>query len=242
MDRREFLTGMGAGLFSAVIAPELLAQIILQRYSSGRPDSPSSQGDIFRSGSSGMDSQPAARITAVGIVPTIGPILLGNPDRMVQFSRLTTLFQVSALSLHGHQRLTGSSGTLSGYAMRHVVAIIANLIYEPGIVCIDYTDVVAILKSAGRAQMGVAVAGGKRRGREAVNMAVSNLRNHEVILEDAKGALVVLHGSSSLTMDDYEDVSTMICGCLPQDANLVVGLQIDEQIGHNARVTVMVFG
>jgi len=60
-------------------------------------------------------------------------------------------------------------------------------------------------------------------------------------LGKAKGVMVNITACSSMTMDDYEDVSQVIHRQCHPDANIIIGLLIDEVMGGAVRVTVMTF-
>lgn len=176
-----------------------------------------------------------AGILTVCITPFVGGYFpLGQPKWY------DTMFTVSERSLPLQPEMFIPEGdALTGYTMRHIVASITNLItYQTG-VCIDFADVIAIMREGSIGSLGVGVGSGNSRAVMAAKGAIERLQEQDVSLAQATGVLVSIHGSSTLTMDDFDDASRVVHDSVTDDTNIIVGLISDEQLGYNVKVTVM---
>ncbi|UFS69507.1 hypothetical protein LPW11_16600 [Geomonas sp. RF6] len=151
-----------------------------------------------------------------------------------------TLFGVSEQSLpeQDEPRLLQRE-ELAGYAMRHLVGTVTTLITHMSGICIDFADIRSIMLSGKVGSLGVGIDSGPTRGAAAALRALDRLKAQGVSIAEAKGVLVAVHGSSTLTMDEFDDASRVIHGAVDEDANIVVGLVSEEQAGGNVKVTVM---
>lgn len=175
-------------------------------------------------------------------IPTvaIAPLPLGLSFLQGQESWYDTLFGVSGRSLPVQSEPIIPEGeALTGYSTRHMVASITNLItYQTGI-CIDFADVAAILREGSVGRVGVGIGSGDSRGSMAAMGAIERLEEQGLSLAHATGVLVSVHGSSALTMEDFDDASRVVHDSISDDTNIIVGVISDEQLGYNLKVTVM---
>jgi cell division protein FtsZ len=128
---------------------------------------------------------------------------------------------------------------LTGYSIRHTIATISDLLTRPGMICIDFADVQSIFMAGSIGRISVGVANDHARGATAAMLAIERLDAQQGLGTEIVAALVCLHGSYDVTMDDYEDASRVIHNYLPEDSNIIFGMLIDEQMGRNVRVTMM---
>ena len=61
-------------------------------------------------------------------------------------------------------------------------------------------------------------------------------------ISGAKGVLVNISGSSSMTMDDFDAVNRIIHEKVHEDANIIVGVVIDESLADTIKVTAIATG
>ncbi|QXM08706.1 hypothetical protein KP002_17335 [Geomonas subterranea] len=180
-----------------------------------------------------------AGVLTIAIAPLAAEIFL--PERLAGEEQwYDSIFAVSGRSLPSQpEPIIPEGDALAGYAIRHMVASITNLItYQTGI-CIDFADVAAILREGSVGRLGVGVGSGESRAVTAAKGAIERLEEQGVPLAQAAGVLVNVHGSSTLTMDDFDDASRVIHEYVAAEANIIVGLISDEQLGYNVKVTVM---
>lgn len=126
--------------------------------------------------------------------------------------------------------------------LRQAVQGISDLITTSGMINVDFADVKAIMSERGMAMMGIGVASGENRAVEAATRAISSPLLEDIDISGAKGVLVNITGSSSMTMDEFDDASRIIHEKVHEDANIIVGLVIDETMGDNIKITAIATG
>ena len=126
--------------------------------------------------------------------------------------------------------------------LRQAVQGISDLITTQGMINVDFADVKAVMSDRGMAMMGIGIAEGEKRASEAAMQAISSPLLEEIDISGAKGVLVNICGSSSMTMDDFDEVSRIIHDKVHEDANIIVGLVINEEMGEKIKVTAIATG
>ncbi len=126
--------------------------------------------------------------------------------------------------------------------LRQAVQGISDLITTEGLINVDFADVRTVMSNRGMAMMGIGMAEGERRAAEAAHSAISSPLLEEVDISGAMGVLVNISGSSNMTMEEFEEASTIIHEKVHEDANIIVGLVIDESLGDNIKITAIATG
>ena len=121
------------------------------------------------------------------------------------------------------------------------VSGITNLITTPGLINTDFADVKAILTNAGSALMGIGQASGENRAVAAAKAAVSSPLL-EAAIDGARGVLLNITGPSGLGLFEVNAAAEIIHGVAHQDANIIFGTVIDDEMGDEVRVTVIAAG
>ncbi|NVO00655.1 MAG: cell division protein FtsZ [Geobacteraceae bacterium] len=126
--------------------------------------------------------------------------------------------------------------------LRQAVQGISDLITTTGLINVDFADVKAVMSVRGMALMGIGMATGDNRAAEAATMAISSPLLEDIDISGAKGVLVNICGSSSMTMDDFDVVNRIIHEKVHEDANIIIGLREDKELGDSIKVTVIATG
>jgi cell division protein FtsZ len=126
--------------------------------------------------------------------------------------------------------------------LRQAVQGISDLITTEGLINVDFADVRTVMSNRGMAMMGIGVAEGERRAAEAAHAAISSPLLEEIDISGAMGVLVNISGSSNMTMEEFEEASTIIHEKVHEDANIIVGLVIDEELGDAIKITAIATG
>lgn len=126
--------------------------------------------------------------------------------------------------------------------LHNAVSGIAEIINCPGLVNVDFADVRTVMSEMGMAMMGSAEASGPDRARIAAEQAVASPLLEDVNLANARGVLVNISASSSFKMKEYYDVMNTIKEFTAEDATVIVGNVMDENMGDNLRVTMVATG
>ena len=126
--------------------------------------------------------------------------------------------------------------------LRQAVQGISDLITTSGFINVDFADVKAIMSERGMAMMGIGIASGDNRAVEAAVKAISSPLLEDIDVSGAKGVLVNITGSSSMTMDDFDAVNKTVHEKVHEDANIIIGVVIDESLTDTIKVTAIVTG
>jgi cell division protein FtsZ len=121
------------------------------------------------------------------------------------------------------------------------VAGITNLITTPGLINTDFADVKMILTNAGSALMGIGIASGDNRGVIAAKDAISSPML-EAAIDGARGILLNITGPSSMGLFEVNAAAEVVQGVAHQDANIIFGTVIDDEMGDEMKVTVIAAG
>ncbi|HEB41665.1 MAG TPA: cell division protein FtsZ [Candidatus Dependentiae bacterium] len=127
---------------------------------------------------------------------------------------------------------------LLGQSVRGIFDIIA----KPGHINVDYADVRAIMKDTGLAVMGTGKASGQTRAKDAAQQAISSplLENMNVI--GAHGVLLNITGGNNLGLHEISEAASVIYEQAHEDANIIIGSVIDENLSDEVIVTIIATG
>ena len=127
--------------------------------------------------------------------------------------------------------------------LKQAVVSISELVgYSDRVVInLDFADVSAVMKEAGRAHMGVGVASGREKAEQAALAAVASPLL-ETSINGATGVLVNVTGSSELTLDDVETAAGIVQEAANPDANIIFGATSCDDFVDEIRVTVIATG
>ena len=126
--------------------------------------------------------------------------------------------------------------------LRQAVQGISDIITIPGIINRDFADVRTIMHGMGYAVMGTAVAGGSSAAVEAARKAVSSPLLEDASIEGARGILINITGSSRLSLHEVHEASSIIQRAADQDANIIFGCVLNEEMGEEVKITVIATG
>ena len=122
------------------------------------------------------------------------------------------------------------------------VAGIAEVINCPGLINVDFADVKTVMSEAGMAMMGSASATGVDRARLSAEQAVASPLLEDVNLSGARGVLVNITASSGLKMREIHEVMNTVKDFTAEDATVIMGTVIEENMQNDLRVTVVATG
>ena len=122
------------------------------------------------------------------------------------------------------------------------VAGIAEVINCPGLINVDFADVKTVMSKAGMAMMGSASATGVDRARLSAEQAVASPLLEDVNLSGARGVLVNITASSGLKMREIHEVMNTVKDFTADDATVIMGTVIEENMQNDLRVTVVATG
>ncbi len=132
--------------------------------------------------------------------------------------------------------------TAANNVLHGAVAGIAEVINCPGLVNVDFADVKTVMSEMGMAMMGSAVASGAERARQAAQQAVASPLLEDINLAGARGVLVNITASAHLKMREIHEVMNTIKSFTAEEATVIVGAVVDENMGEELRVTMVATG
>ena len=106
---------------------------------------------------------------------------------------------------------------------------------------LDFADVSAIMKDAGRAHMGLGSATGRDKAEQAAMAAIASPLL-ETSINGAMGVLINITGSSDLGLDDVETAASIVQEAANPEANIIFGSAFDDSLQDEMRVTVIATG
>ncbi len=130
---------------------------------------------------------------------------------------------------------------LSDSILNQGVQGISDLIVMPGLINVDFADVKAVMKDAGTALMGIGIGTGDNRAEVAAKAAISSPLLEQSI-EGAKGILFNIMGGKDLTMREVDRAANIIRQIADEDANIIFGTTIDDELAGKIKITVIATG
>jgi len=124
----------------------------------------------------------------------------------------------------------------------YAVKGISDLIIHPGYINVDFADVKTVMAEMGLALMGTGVGRGENRAAQAAQQAISSPLLEDISIHGARAALVNITAGEDLGMHEFEEASSIIQKEVDEDANIILGIAIDDNLGDEIRVTVIATG
>ena len=119
---------------------------------------------------------------------------------------------------------------------------ISELITIPGLINVDFADVRTIMREMGDALMGSGVASGENRAIESAHAAISSPLLEGVSISGAQGVLVNVTGGPTMSLVEVDEAVSVIHEAAGEEANVILGAVIDENLGEEMIVTVIATG
>lgn len=124
----------------------------------------------------------------------------------------------------------------------HAVQGISDLINNTGLVNADFADVSTVMANKGLALMGTGIAQGEDRAVKAATEAISSPLLEDVSIDGATGIIINITGDSSLSTHETNEAMTLIMEAADEDAEIIFGTVIDDNIGDSVKITVIATG
>ena len=126
--------------------------------------------------------------------------------------------------------------------LRDAVRGISDLIVKPGLINLDFADVRTVMGEMGMAMMGTGQASGDNRSMRAVEEAIKNPLLNEITISGARSVLMNVTAPLDITMDELEDASNHVREMVHEDATIIWGCVMDENMGSDVRATIIATG
>jgi cell division protein FtsZ len=120
---------------------------------------------------------------------------------------------------------------------------ITEVLTKPGLVNVDFNDIMTIMKGAGLAMIGIGESSSDDdRVTEAVNDAMATPMLGEVDLKEAKGVLVRVVGGPDMTVTEAEKAASLVSSKVNPRARIIWGCSVENEMQGRVKVLVVVTG
>ena len=119
---------------------------------------------------------------------------------------------------------------------------ISDLITVEGLINLDFADVRTVMSEMGMALMGTGSASGEKRAVEAAQRAISSPLLEDITITGARGILISVMGGPDLGIFEVNEACMLIQEEAHEDANIIFGAVIDENLREEMRITVIATG
>ena len=130
---------------------------------------------------------------------------------------------------------------LADDVLRQGVQGIIEVITQRGIMNCDFADVRTIMKDSGVAHMGIGVGKGENAAQDAVRAAIESPLL-ETSIEGAENVLLNITGGSEFSLVDMGEVSSIVRDLVSEEANIIVGTAMDDNLKDEIKVTLIATG
>ncbi len=119
---------------------------------------------------------------------------------------------------------------------------VTDLMVAPGLVNLDFADIRTVMAEMGKAMMGTGEADGENRAIRAAEAAISNPLLEDTSMAGARGLLINITGGEDMTLFEVDQAANRIREEVAEDANIIFGSAIDENLSGRVRVSVVATG
>lgn len=131
--------------------------------------------------------------------------------------------------------------SLADNILEQGITSITDLLTSIGEVNIDFADIKTTMGYRGKAYMGIGSARGEKKIEEAVRQAIENPLTESKI-DGAKGVIFNVKGNNTLSLMEINSAVAIINEKVSEDANIIFGTVIDENMEDEVQVTVIATG
>ncbi|MDD6735751.1 MAG: cell division protein FtsZ [Clostridiales bacterium] len=130
---------------------------------------------------------------------------------------------------------------LADEVLRQGVEGIIEVIAQNGIISCDFADVSTIMRDSGVAHMGIGIGKGENAAQDAVRAAIESPLL-ETSISGAHNVLLNITGGTEFSLVDMGEVSSIVREMVSQDATIIVGTAVDENMKDEIKVTLIATG
>ena len=119
---------------------------------------------------------------------------------------------------------------------------VTDLMVAPGLVNLDFADIRTVMAEMGKAMMGTGESEGENRAIRAAEAAISNPLLEDTSMAGARGLLINITGGDDMTLFEVDQAANRIREEVAEDANIIFGSAVDENLAGKIRVSVVATG
>lgn len=126
--------------------------------------------------------------------------------------------------------------------LRQSIEGMSTIITRYGIQNIDFADVRNAMRDQGTALFGIGTAEGSNRAVDAATMAINNPILEDLRIDGAKHFLINVVGGKNFSLDEMNEITSIVCASAAPDYELKQGFVLDEEMEDEISVTVIATG
>ncbi len=119
---------------------------------------------------------------------------------------------------------------------------VTDLMIQPGLINLDFSDVRTVMAEMGKAMMGTGEAAGERRAVDAAEAAISNPLLDDVSMKGARGVLINITGGPDMTLFEVDEAANRIREEVDPEANIIFGATFEDGLEGRLRVSIVATG
>jgi cell division protein FtsZ len=131
---------------------------------------------------------------------------------------------------------------LADDVLRQAVQGISEIIFEPGLINVDYAHVERMIRLGGGALMSIGQGHGDRKVLQALDQALHHPLLEDINLENAAGIIANFSGGDDLTLAEIDQALRHLQTQTGDQTEIVMGVMQDLQMTHKAQVILMITG
>ncbi len=167
--------------------------------------------------------------------------MMGLAELSAHVDTLITIPNDKLLTLDDDMTVTDSFRKADEVLVNAVQGI-SDLIQQSGLINVDFADVKAVMSGAGLALMGIGYGRGDTRAMDAARAAISSPLLDNISVDGATGVLINFMGGPDLRLREVNEAATMIQESAGEDANIIFGAVINENMRDVVKVTIIATG
>ncbi len=166
----------------------------------------------------------------------------GIQDLAQHVDSLITIPNDKLISVLGEDTSFLNAFSAANDVLLNAVKGISEIINCRGLMNVDFADVRTVMSEMGMAMMGSGLARGEARAEEAAEAAISSPLMEDINIQGAKGVLVNVTAGENLSLIEFHKVGNTIQKFASENATIVIGTVIDNELDEEIRVTVVATG
>lgn len=115
----------------------------------------------------------------------------------------------------------------------------SDLIWNTGMIGIDYADYQAVIGGRNMGRLGTGNATGATRGERATQMALDRLLTQGFELSQGNNIWVTIYAGNDITMEEFDEVYRVIHGVVDGEAIVIVGIFLGEEFAESLTVAMV---
>ena len=192
---------------------------------------------VITDGQTEIESIPTIGIFLrnLGIL-TLGIIMKGIETSPIQNEQCAQVFREALDALIVLPSKNSKANVKSDEILSSGIHALTRLVMQQSILEVNLADMKSILQNAGDILLGVGKTSGEGRAQNAARLAISPTHIADK-LKSIQRMLIIITGSSQLTLFEINDAVELIMEHLHDNANIIFGYIIDESLNNSVEIT-----